>query len=450
MGYFPFFVDIQDKPCLIVGGGKVAYRKIKKLIEYGPLIKVVSPYICSEIKSLNYGNLFIEARAFCDGDIENNLFVIAATDDEAINSRISFLCSERNILVNVVDSKEECGFLFPSLYKNGELSIGISTGGSSPNLAVYYRNLLETSTPASTGEILDFLNKIRPLAKDKIASEDKRRNFFKECLDICISTGGVMEEKAFKELLNKYSGNDYKKSGFVHIVGAGCSDMDLITVRGLNLVQSADVIIYDDLIADGFLDTAKESCEKIYAGKRGGSHYMKQEEISQLIVDKANEGKTVVRLKGGDPFVFGRGGEEIMALKENNIPFDELPGITSAIAIPAEAGIPITHRGMSRSFHVITGHTKDDLISEDMESIAKLTGTLVFLMGLSNLEKICQSLIKYGKDESTPAAVISGGNSENKVTVRSTLKDIAAKCRCQGVKSPVVIVVGKVAELELK
>lgn len=449
MGYFPFFIDIKDKHCLIVGGGNVAFRKVKRLLPYEPIITVVSKEICKDIIDINYKNLFIEKRIFNEKDLDGCAFVIAATDNEEVNKRISNICKEKNILVNVVDSKEECSFIFPSLFKRGDLSIGITSGGISPNLAVYYRNLLEKNTPSDIESILEFLNYIRPLAKERISDEHKRRYFFKECLDICMSINGIIDPISMEKLFNKYIGNGTRQ-GFVHIVGAGCSDLDLITVRGLNLVQNADVIIYDDLISDDLLDISKESCEKIYVGKRGGRHYIKQEEITSLIVSKAKEGKTVVRLKGGDPFVFGRGGEEIQALIENRIPFDEVPGITSAIAIPAEAGIPVTHRGLSRSFHVITGHTADNQPTENMESLAKLDGTLIFLMGLSNLENICSSLMANGKDKNTPAAVISGGSSENKITVRSTLENISEECRKKDVKSPVIIIIGKVSELELK
>ena len=452
MGYFPFFIDIENKKCLIVGGGKVAFRKIKKLMPYGPVINVVAEDICPEILSIEYSALNIEKRKFDFSDIDGVFFVITATDDEKLNFDISKYCQERGILINAVDSRDNCGFIFPSLYKKGDLSIGISTGGASPNLAAHCRNILEKNLPSDMESIVSFLSSIRPLAKDRIPDSRKRSEFFKECMELCLSLNSVPSEETLDELLKKYSGSGYEKKGFVHIVGAGCSDSDLITVRGLNLVQNADVIIYDDLISDDILDTAKESCEKIYAGKRSGRHYMKQDEINALIVKKAEEGNTVVRLKGGDPFVFGRGGEEITALMERGIPFDEVPGITSAIAIPAEAGIPVTHRKLSRSIHIITGHTSDtaDGVSENIEKLAALEGTLIFLMGLANMAKICSRLIECGKDENTPAAVISGGNSENKVTVRAPLGRIAEECRLREVKSPVTIVIGAVAELDMK
>lgn len=449
MGYFPFFIDIENRRCLIVGGGQVALRKIKKLIPYRPVIHAVAKDVCTEITEIDYSGLHIDSRDFRDSDTDDCFFVIAATDDSALNKRIADLCRSRGILVNVVDSKEDCGFIFPSLFKKGALSVGITSGGISPDLAVYYRNLMEKNTPTDMEEILDFMGEIRPMAKKRISDPSRRKAFLKECLDTCMALNSVLPPDILESLFDKYI-SEGKRQGFVHLVGAGCSDMGLLTVRALNLIQSAEVLIYDDLISEELTEIVKESCEKIYVGKRGGKEYMKQEETTALIIKKAKEGKTVVRLKGGDPFVFGRGGEEIQALINEGIPFDEVPGITSAIAIPAEAGIPVTHRGLSQSFHVITGHTADGKLSENIAVLAKLDGTLIFLMGLANLEKICSSLMENGKDVNTPAAVISGGNSKNKITVRSTLADIAEKCRQQDVKSPVVIVIGAVAELELK
>lgn len=243
-----------------------------------------------------------------------------------------------------------------------------------------------------------------------------------------------------------------KPEGRVYIVGAGCGDADLITVRGQNLIENSDVIVYDDLISPNLLTLAKDGAEIIYMGKRSGRHSASQEEINRVLIELAHQGKTVCRLKGGDPFVFGRGGEEILALQAEGIAFEEVPGISSAIAIPAGAGIPVTHRKLSRSFHVITAHSADteDGLPADMDTYARLSGTLVFLMGLSKLEKICERLILAGKSKDTPAAVISGGNSAHPATVRATLEKLPEQARRAQVQTPAIIVVGEVAALELK
>ena len=238
-------------------------------------------------------------------------------------------------------------------------------------------------------------------------------------------------------------------SGRVYLVGAGCGSADLITLRGKACLESCDAVVYDDLIDPALLNFAPDHAQRIYMGKRSGKHSAPQTEISAKLVELANQGKVVVRLKGGDPFVFGRGGEELLALKQAGIPFDTVPGISSSIAIPAWAGIPVTHRGLSRSFHVITGHTADteDSLPADLPHLAKCGGTLIFLMGLSRLSTIAAKLVEYGRAPDTPAAVISGGNSPNPATVRGTLENIAQ--RAEGVLPPAVIVVGDVAALDL-
>jgi uroporphyrinogen III methyltransferase/synthase len=239
--------------------------------------------------------------------------------------------------------------------------------------------------------------------------------------------------------------------GCVYLVGAGCGAADLITLRGLRLLQNCDAVIYDDLIDDALLCQIPASAEKFYVGKRSGKHSMAQAEIDRLLVEQAMAGKNVVRLKGGDPFVFGRGGEEILALQAHGIPYEEIPGISSAIAIPAAAGIPVTHRGLARSFHVITGHTagSSDGLPEDMDILAQLSGTLVFLMGLGRLNAICHRLISAGKNSKTPAAVLSGGNAPHPMTVRGTLETLPGLAKSAQIQSPAVILVGEVAALDL-
>lgn len=237
------------------------------------------------------------------------------------------------------------------------------------------------------------------------------------------------------------------KTGCVYLVGAGCGSADLITLRGLRLLQSCDAVVYDALIDPELLKAASRA-ELYPAGKRGGRQSMPQEEINEMLVRLASEGKRVVRLKGGDPYVFGRGGEEVLALRAADIPFEEVPGISSSVAIPAEAGIPVTHRELSRSFHVITGHTTVAGMPEDIGALAALRGTLVFLMGLGALEQIADGLMAAGKPGSTPAAVVSGGNAPRHFAVRGTLETIASKTREAGVQPPAVIVVGETAALD--
>lgn len=239
-----------------------------------------------------------------------------------------------------------------------------------------------------------------------------------------------------------------KRQGQVFIVGAGCGDAELITWKGLRLLRQCDVVLYDDLSAARLLEETKAGCEKIPVGKRFGKHSAAQEEINALLVEKAREGKDVVRLKGGDPFVFGRGGEEILALQAAGIPYEEVSGISAAVAVPAAAGIPVTHRKLARSFHVITGHTAENGLPEDFETLAHLEGTLVFLMGLHHLEEIAEGLQKYGKSPQTPAAVVSRGATATQRVVRAPLEEIAPAARAAGLEAPAVIIVGATAALD--
>ena len=242
-----------------------------------------------------------------------------------------------------------------------------------------------------------------------------------------------------------------KKNGVLWLVGAGCGSADLITVSGLNLIQGCDVLVYDDLIDEALVDEAPKHAVCVYMGKRSGHHSAPQGDICDMLIHFAQQGNRVVRLKGGDPYLFGRGGEEMLALKAAGVECHEVPGIPSAIGIPAEAGIPVTHRGKSRSLHIITGHTSDaeDGLPADFDHLAGIDGTLVFLMGLAQLERIADRLMAAGKRSDTPAAVLSGGNSKNPARVRGTLCDIAQKARDAQVKSPAIIMVGGVAEMDL-
>jgi uroporphyrin-III C-methyltransferase/precorrin-2 dehydrogenase/sirohydrochlorin ferrochelatase len=264
----------------------------------------------------------------------------------------------------------------------------------------------------------------------------------------CMEKNGVFSNEETLFRLSTYTDEGKITLGRVSLVGAGCGCYDLITLKGVAAVRNAEVLVYDDLIDDRLLDFSSESCEKLYVGKRSGRHSMGQEEICRLLLDKAREGKYVVRLKGGDPFVFGRASEEIETLRKNNIEYDYIPGITSAVAVPGMAGIPVTSRGISRSFHVITGHTKNTTASipEDMAAIARLNGTLVFLMGIENIHKITDALIENGKDKDTPSAVIHADIDNNTDIIRAKLSRIAEVVQANPIKPPAVIVVGEVVD----
>ena len=312
--------------------------------------------------------------------------------------------------------------------------------------------------PNQMEEILDYLESIREPAKKMIADDRIRARFLKETAQLCMDENRVPDEEETRQRIRDYCQSAEQtglgkivSTGMVTLVGAGCGAYDLITLRGLNAIRRAEVLVYDDLIDARLLDHASESCEKIYVGKRIGVHSREQEEINAILIEHAKKGKRVVRLKGGDPFVFGRGSEEMEALKAKGIPVTEVPGITSAIAVPAAAGIPVTHRGKSRSFHVVTAHTKGtaDSLPEGLKELVAVEGTLVFLMGMHQLSKLAGWLMEYGKSPETPAAVVQGNFDGKTVSVRGTLFDIAEKVKESGMQSPAVIVIGETAEMEL-
>ena len=440
MPHFPMFVDLKNKPILVVGGGAVALRKLKKLAPYGGIPTVVAPEIHPEIITMG---IEVHQRGFCADDLTPRpALVIAATDDEVINRKVALLCKTANIPVNVADSPEDCTFLFPALVQRGEFSAGISTGGASPTAAVYFKEQLEQQVPENLEEILDWLAERRAELKKSVPDQAQRAGIFRRLFDACMAKGGVLTDAEIDTCMEASLGR-------VDLVGAGCGKADLITVRGLKLLQQCQAVVYDDLIDPALLDAAPETARRIYMGKRSGAHSAPQSEINQTLIDLAREGLRVARLKGGDPYLFGRGGEEMLALKAAGIPCGEVPGIPSAIGIPAEFGIPVTHRGLSRGLHIVTAHTSDtpDGLPADFDHLAKLEGTLVFLMGLSQAERIAQRLMAAGKSPDTPAAVLSGGNSRNPACIRTNLAQLAEAAR--NVRPPAIILVGEVAAEDL-
>lgn len=443
MSYFPFFMDLEGREGLIVGGGVVALRKIEKLLPYGPRLTVAAPEILPEIAALP--GLTLVRRAFGPDMLEGKFFAVAATDCREANREIAALCRERGILVNAVDDRDACTFLFPALVRRGDLTVGVSTAGASPSAAVWVKERVDGLLPGDFGALLDYLASLRPVVRERVP-EERRGGVFARLFSECMEKGFPLAEGALTAILESAPG-----TGKVYLVGAGCGAADLITVRGLRLLERCGAVVYDDLLDQELLNAAPAGAERIYVGKRRGRHSMAQEEISALLISKAREGKTVVRLKGGDPFVFGRGGEEALALQAAGVEWEYVPGVTSAVAVPGAAGIPVTHRGTSRGFHVVTARTADtpDGLPPDLGRLARLKeGTLVFLMGLSQLESTAHRLVEAGLSRETPAAVVSGENVPR--AVRGTLGDIAERVREAGTEAPAVIVVGGTAGMDLR
>ena len=440
MGWFPFFIQLEGTRGLLVGGGRVALRKAEKLLPFGAQLTVVAPCICPPLAALP--GLTLCRRAFADSDLSPAPdFVIAATGDRALDRRIAALCRARRILVNVVDDPAACGFYFPALVQRGRLCIGISTGGASPTAAAWLRQKIEALLPPGFDGILDRLAARREAVKAEGGSEAKRAERLQQAFALELAAAEAPHAPA--------AARENAGPGRVALVGAGCGRADLITVRGLRLLQQCRAVVYDDLIDTALLDTAPAGAERIYVGKRSGRHSAPQAEINAALIALAQRGGLTVRLKGGDPYVFGRGGEEALALQRAGIPFEVVPGITAAIAVPAEAGIPVTHRGVSRAVHIITAHTQDETPDFSRWAALAADGTLVFLMGLQRLPQIAAGLLAGGLPPQTPAAVLSGGNAPHPAAVRASLGEITDAARAADVEAPAVIVVGDVAGMEL-
>lgn len=462
MACFPLFIELEGAPCLVVGGGAVALRKAEKLLPYGPRLTVTAPALLPGLEALaasHPGRLTLCRRAFAPGDLDGQTLVIAATGDQALNRRIAALCRERGLPVNAVDDPDACTFLFPALVKRGPLSIGISTGGASPTAAVYVKHAVEAALPApdaagpdSFAQILHYLAAMRAPVKAAIPAEARRAELFSALFAACMERGRPLTDAEFSALLAGRAAPAPQGPGRVHLVGAGCGAADLITLRGLRLLRACTDVVYDDLLDPSLLEEAPAAA-RWPVGKRCGGRSTPQAEINALLVRLGRAGKTVVRLKGGDPFVFGRGGEEALALQAAGVAFDVVPGVSSAVAAPQAAGIPVTHRGISRSFHVITGRTAEGgpALAEPPEALAAMQGTLVFLMGLTRLEDIAAQLMAAGKPGSTPAAAVRLDGGENApCVIRATLADLAARTRAAGLQPPAVIVVGETAALDLR
>lgn len=439
------FVDLEGQNITVVGGGTVALRKIEKLSPFGGNIQVIAPEILQEIEEIP--NLRLQRRKFRYRDLfPRPALVIAATNQSDLNHKIALFCRRRRIPVNVVDDPAYCSFLFPALVQQGSFTAGISTDGASPVAAAYYKEQLRQMLPNHLEEILLWLQEQRPLLKSVIPRQSQRAAVFQKLFDACITADRPLTAEEASAYFTR------PISGSVALVGAGCGKADLITLRGLRLLQQCQAVVYDDLIDTKLLDAVPESARRVYVGKRAGAHAAPQEEINRILVDLAKSGLRVVRLKGGDPYLFGRGGEEMLALKENGISCQEVPGIPSPIGIPAEAGIPVTHRGISRSLHIITAHTSDtaDGLPADFDALAQLSGTLVFLMGLHQLPKITTRLMAAGKCADTPAAVLSGGNAPHPSRVRATLSTLEDAVKSAQVEAPAIILVGDVAAMDLE
>ncbi len=455
MSLLPLFIDIKDKPCLIVGGGKIAARKLKMLCKAQAKVTIIAPNICDEIKLLREAHsLTSHQRNFSNSDITNQSLIIAATNNSLLNKHISDLAKQKNILVNVADDFKQGDVVLPSVIDRDPIQIAVTTGGASPVLARLLRRNLERCTPSAYGALASLVEKYRQETADKINDKDSRRRFWEEVLQGPISEMVLAGKVAAAEasLQRKLASKNFisNDNGEVYLVGAGPGDPDLLTFRALRLMQQADAVVYDRLVSDQIMNLARKDAEKIYAGKQRANHAIQQESINQLLVRLAKEGKRVLRLKGGDPFIFGRGGEEIETLMEEGIHFQVVPGITAAAGCAAYSGIPLTHRDHAQACTFVTGHLRDGTVSLNWKMLAHANQTLVFYMGLHGLNIICQQLVKHGLSADTPAALITKGTTPDQRVLIGDLISLPNLVDEQHVQGPTLIIVGSVVSLHTK
>lgn len=455
MNYFPAFLNIKNQPCLVVGGGSIAARKIELLLKAGAAIKVIAREVNDAVSHLRSEHGFdCEIREFKDSDLDNMDLVIAATDNGELNSRISILAKSKHIPVNVVDNPDLCSFITPSMIDRNPLQIAISTGGASPVLARQIRTQLESTIPAAYGDLAKLAESYRDAVKKSLPEVEDRRRFWESILEGPVAENvfsGRMDDarKLLEKLISdSKSMPDYE--GEVNLVGAGPGDPDLLTFKALRLMQKCDVVVYDRLVSKPILELVRRDAEKIYAGKASSNHSLSQENINQLLVRLAKEGKSVLRLKGGDPFVFGRGGEEISELIDENISFQVVPGITAASGCTTYAGIPLTHRDYSQACIFVTGHRKNHSDDLNWEMLSHANQTVVFYMGLDNVQRICDELKANGRDRSTPAALIEKGTTPTQRVIIGDLDSLPGLVESNKVHAPTLIVVGEVVELHNK
>jgi len=452
MKHLPIFINIRHKKCLVVGAGSIATRKIGLLLKVGANVTVVANDIGLEVSELEQqGAIRCLRRNYEPEDLKDVNLVIAATNNVALNAEISIIAQSENILVNVVDNPELCSFLMPSIIDRSPIQIAISTGGASPVLARLIRSKLEATIPSAYGELAKLVDRYRINVKKAFANVDLRRRFWESILEGPVAEFALSDrmddaETMLDELIQTADPDpDYK--GEVYLVGAGPGDPDLLTFKALRLMQKCDVVVYDRLVSEPIMALVRRDAEKIYAGKASSNHSISQENINQLLVRLAKQGKRVLRLKGGDPFVFGRGGEEIGELIGEGIEFQVVPGITAASGCSTYAGIPLTHRDHSQACIFVTGHRKEN--SEDLNwgMLSHANQTVVFYMGLDNVQRICDALKAHGRSDRTPAALIEKGTTPDQRVLVGDLNTLPELVKNNEVRAPTLIIVGEVVSL---
>ena len=439
--YFAAFLDLRGKPGVVVGGGQVGALKAEALLRSGIRVTVIAPQACPRVAQLALlGALTLEKRRFQPGDLVGAEIAVAATSDPSVNEAVSAAARALRIPVNVADNGALSSFIMPSVVDRAPLQIAISSAGTAPVLARKVRTMIEAAVPFGIGRLAALIGKFRARSKQRFPDPEARRRFWERVADKALSGHEV-------DLEAELSGAACA-GGFVSLVGAGPGDPDLLTLRALRVMQSASVVLYDHLVSPALVDLVRRDAERIYVGKEQDNHALPQGEINALMVRLALEGKRVVRLKGGDPFIFGRGGEEIEALLGKGIAFEVVPGITAAAGAAAYAGIPLTHRDYAHSCMFVTGHLKNGSAQLDWQALARPNQTVVVYMGVGALAQICRGLVEHGMPGAMPAALVEKATLQEQRVTEGTLATLPGLA--SGAKPPALLIVGEVVRLRAK
>jgi len=451
MDYLPIFLKLDGRPCAVIGGGEVAARKAILLLDAGGRVTVTAPRLCLALAELEAaGRIAHRATAFGAEALDDATLVIAATDDRAVNAEVSRLAQARGVPVNVVDDPELCSFILPAIVDRSPVIVAVSTGGATPVLARLLRARLETLIPAAYGELATLARRFRDRVKETLP-QPQRRPFWERVLtgpiaELVFSGRLPQAEWALAQAIED-AAHRGPQEGEVYLVGAGPGHPELLTFAALRLMQQADIVLYDNLVSPEVMDLCRRDAERIYVGKQRSDHTMRQEEINALLVKLAKEGRRVLRLKGGDPYVFGRGGEEIATLAASGVRFRVVPGITAACGVAAYAGIPLTHRDYAQSCVLVTGHLKDGTMNLDWHGLARPRQTVVVYMGLLGLKQLCERLVEHGMPLDMPVAVVQQATLPQQRVVTGTLADLAEKVEAAGLRPPTLVIVGDVVKL---
>ncbi|EOC0448731.1 siroheme synthase CysG [Cronobacter sakazakii] len=450
MDHLPIFCQLRHRACLLVGGGDVAERKARLLLEAGAALTVNALAFAPQFEAwAKQGMLRLVQGEFNASLLDDCWLAIAATDDDAVNNQVSEAAEARRIFCNVVDAPKQASFIMPSIIDRSPLMVAISSGGTSPVLARLLREKLEALLPQHLGKVAGYAGQLRRRVKQTFASMSERRRFWEKFFvnDRLAQSLANDDEQAVNRITETLLSEPLDDRGEVVLVGAGPGDPGLLTLKGLQQIQQADIVVYDRLVSDEIMNLVRRDADRVFVGKRAGYHCVPQEEINQILLREAKRGKRVVRLKGGDPFIFGRGGEELETLCDAGIPFSVVPGITAASGCSAYAGLPLTHRDYAQSVRLITGHLKNGG-EFDWHNLAAEKQTLVFYMGLNQAAAIQEKLIEHGMDPLMPVALVENGTSVKQRVVAGVLTELGALA--QRVESPSLIIVGRVVALRDK